>query len=589
MRASRKTLSLFGSTICISLVAAVQSCAIDFGSNVVRLQEVTTGLGGATHAVPTDLVPVPDASGKMAVSTINGVVRLIDEDGSLLDSEANPFLDTRFEPNRFVNSFFSFGMTGIAFHPDYADSEAAGYGKFYTIVTEHHFETTESDGSLPDLFDGLPLSTNAHHDVLVEWTADDPTSNSPSFTRRDVVAMEQPHENHNVTDLAFGPDDLLYMASGDGGNPGRFTAPQDVTTFIGKMLRIDPLSPGASGTRGTTGNFVVSANGEYRIPTTNPGVGIPIEVDESYAYGFRSPYRFNFDSATGDLYLADVGEATREEVSVVTLNGNYGWGRFEGTFERDSGVVLVDGTTHTPPVFEYGRSDGETVIGGFVYRGSALPELEGKYIFADFGRQISAGQAPTPARLFAGDPATGGLEELQISFFGEQLLVEDGDGGVESRQFIMSIGQDLNGELYLVVGDDPQFMGTAPVPDGRILKIVPDLELVIGDLDLDGDVDRDDWPIFRSGIGEDLTGLSTGAAYLMGDLNEDGVNDSRDFVLFRNAFNTANGAGTFQQLITHVPEPPACLCCFLLVALFKLQSKTNLSCIISESSNAPSN
>jgi hypothetical protein len=555
MKVPRQSLLISLTALSCLLAIPGESKAIELGSRVVRLQEITAGLGGATHVAPTDLVPFPDASGRLAVSTINGVVRITDSNGSYLDSEASPFLDTRSEPNRFINSFYSFGMTGIAFHPNFADSAAAGYGKFYTIVTEHHFQTPSSNGSLPDLFDGLPLSSNAHHDVLVEWTASDATSNSPTFSRRNVLAMEQPHENHNVTDLAFGPDGLLYLASGDGGNPSRFTAPQDVTTYIGKMMRIDPLSPSATGVRHTTGGFINSSNGAYRIPTTNPGVGIPIEVDEVFAYGFRSPFRLNFDSATGDLYVGDVGEGRFEEVSIVTLGGNYGWGRFEGTFERDPNLVLADGTTHTPPIFQYGHGDGETVIGGFVYRGSAIPELDGKYIFADFGRQVAAGQVPTPARLFAGDPATGQIEELAISLLGEQLLEEDAGGNIKSRQFILSIGQDLAGELYLVVGDDPQFLGTALETDGRILKIAA--APAIGDLNLDGDVDRDDWAIFRSGIRQDLSGLSLADAYLMGDLDGDGFNNAVDFRLFKDAFNAANGTAAFAQMASEVPEPPA--------------------------------
>lgn len=544
----------------LPLTFAVMSCAlaitphgkaINLGSHAVRLTEITTGLGGPVHVSPTDLVPFPDNSGRMAVSTINGVVRVIDSNGTYLDSQASPFLDTRSEPNRFVNSFFSFGMTGIAFHPDYVNSAAAGYGKFYSIVTEHHYQFPGSDGSMPDLFAGLPLAGEPHHDVLVEWTTTNPASNSPAFSRRDVIAFERPTENHNVTDLAFGPDGLLYLASGDGGGPSRFAAPQDVTSYIGKMLRIDPLSPAATGTRSTTGSFINSQNQQYRIPMSNPGVGIPIEVDEVYAYGFRSPYRLDFDSATGDLYVGDVGEGTFEEVSRVTLGGNYGWGRFEGTLQRDPSIVLADGTTHTPPVFQYGRGDGETVVGGFVYRGAALPELVGKYIFADFGRQVAPGQVPTPARLFAGDLTTGQIEELGISALGEQLL-ESGSGIVKSRQFILSIGQDRNGELYLVVGDDPQFSNTAVEPDGRILKLVAAPE--IGDLNLDGQVDRDDWPIFRAGIREDLSGLSVADAYLMGDLNGDGVNNWVDFRIFKEAFIASSGTSAFPDLGLQVPE-----------------------------------
>jgi hypothetical protein len=554
MRTFYLRLPLTFAVMCCALAITPHGKAINLGSHAVRLTEITTGLGGSVHVSPTDLVPFPDDSGRMAVSTINGVVRVIDSNGAYLDSQANPFLDTRSEPNRFVNSFFSFGMTGIAFHPDYVNSAAAGYGKFYSIVTERHYQFPGSDGSMPDLFAGLPLAGEPHHDVLVEWTTTNPASNSPAFSRRDVIAFERPTENHNVTDLAFGPDGLLYLASGDGGGPSRFAAPQDVTSYIGKMLRIDPLSPAATGTRSTTGSFINSQNQQYRIPMSNPGVGIPIEVDEVYAYGFRSPYRLNFDSATGNLYVGDVGEGTFEEVSRVTLGGNYGWGRFEGTLQRDSSIVLADGTTHTPPVFQYGRGDGETVIGGFVYRGAALPELAGKYIFADFGRQVAPGQVPTPARLFAGDLTSGQIEELGISALGEQLL-ESGSGSVKSRQFILSIGQDRSGELYLVVGDDPQFSNTAVEPDGRILKLVA--APTIGDLNLDGHVDRDDWPIFRAGIREDLSGLSVADAYLMGDLNGDGVNNWVDFQIFKAAFVASSGASAFAELGLQVPETSA--------------------------------
>ncbi|MCA9184966.1 MAG: PQQ-dependent sugar dehydrogenase [Pirellulaceae bacterium] len=523
-------------------IAQVQ---VGAGNLVVRLQEFASGLGGAVHISPTDVVPLGDGSGRMAVSTINGVVRLLDNSGSFLDTVAAPYLDARSEPDRFIPGNFPFGMTGIAFHPDFADPSAAGYGRLYTIITERHQDA--GNPNLPDLFDGLPTSGGAHQDVLVEWSTTDPVADNPAWTRRTVLRMEQPHENHNVTDLAFGPDGLLYLASGDGGNPGRFTAPQDVTTYIGKMLRIDPLSPVATGTRSTGGSFINSGNGQYRIPTTNPGVGIPIEVEEVYAYGLRSPYRFNFDRQTGALLLGDVGEGTREEVSIIQLDGNYGWGRFEGTFERDPSIVLADGTTHTPPIFEYGRSDGETVVGGFIYRGAAIPELQGKYVFADFGRQVAAGQVPTPARLFYGDMQTGEIFEFNIDRLGEPLVEVNG-AQVVSRQFLLSIGEDDSGELYLVVGDDPQFP-RALEPDGRILRILAGSDLVFGDLNDDEMVDMLDWQNVLEGLNADLSGLTLEESYRLGDLNGDHRTNYDDIKLFRTAWFDANGASFA------VPEP----------------------------------
>lgn len=468
---ARMTSAIIVVACVFALDLAAADVLISADNITVQLEEFATGLGGdAMHVSPTDIVHMHDGSKRLAVSTITGVIRLLDGNGNYLDSDTNPYLDMRGEPNRFTPGNFAFGTTGIVFHPDFAKQGYAGYGKFYTIQTETH--QNNGNPNQPDLFDGLAQAGGAHQDVLIEWTADDPASNSPNWTRRTVVRMEQPHENHNVTDLAFGPDGNLYMASGDGGSPNRFAAPQDVTTYIGKVLRIDPLDPNAAGTRSTSGSYINSGNGEYRIPMSNPGVGIPIEVEEVFAYGLRSPYRIGFDSETGDLYIGDVGESAKEEVSIVTLDSNLGWGRFEGTNERDAGIVLVGGSTHTPPVFEYGRSDGETVVGGFVYHGSALPELEGMYIFADFGRQVTGGQAPSPARLFYGDPDTGEIFEFNLDPMGEQLAEFVGSD-LKSRQFIFSIGYDEDGEIYLVVGDDPQFP-RALLTDGRILRIVPE-------------------------------------------------------------------------------------------------------------------
>ena len=272
-----------------------------------------------------------------------------------------------------------------------------------------------------------------------------------------------------------------------GFHSNRLTNPQSLSSFNGKLFRINPLDPsGMTDQQLAAANLQRSANGKYAIPTDNPFFvdnnndsihDDPNTIPEIFAVGFRSPFRFNFDHDTGRLYLGDVGEAAREEIDLVVAGGNYGWGRFEGTTTQSGSVSLLAGTTHSPPVFEYGRSDGETVIGGFIYRGSALAELVGKYIFAEFGR---GGGSDELARLFYGDvdPVTGDIidntvHEFMIDPNGELFFERDQQGNLIQRQFIFSIAEDAAGELYLLVGDDPQ-VGGAVNPDGRVLKIVPE-------------------------------------------------------------------------------------------------------------------
>ncbi len=190
----------------------------------------------------------------------------------------------------------------------------------------------------------------------------------------------------------------------------------------------------------------------------------------------------------------------------MTAGGNYGWGRFEGTTLKDSSVTLApENPIATDPSFEYGRTEGETVVGGFVYRGSGIPELQGKYVFADFGRQVASIQKSSPARLFYADvDAVSGellgntVREFAISSSGVPLMLDDPADPLmvngQSITFIFSIAEDIDGELYLLVGDDPG----APLalnPDGRILRLSDSDE--DGDFDEDGDIDGLDFLLWQ--------------------------------------------------------------------------------------------
>ncbi|MEV2189896.1 PQQ-dependent sugar dehydrogenase [Streptomyces phaeochromogenes] len=189
-------------------------------------------------------------------------------------------------------------------------------------------------------------------------------------TRRTVITQTQPYPNHNGGDIRFGPDGYLYIALGDGGSGGDpHGNGQNLDTLLGKMLRIDP-----------------QGGKPYAIPRDNPFVDDPNAKDEIWAYGLRNPWRFSFDARTGDLLIADVGQNDWEEIDWAPAKSkggeNYGWSQMEGTHPFRGGTEPAN---HVPPVHEYDRTGlGCSVTGGYVYRGRAIPDLKGQYVFSDY-------------------------------------------------------------------------------------------------------------------------------------------------------------------------------------------------------------
>ena len=230
--------------------------------------------------------------------------------------------------------------------------------------------------------------------------------------RRTVFTLEQPFANHNGGDIQVGPDGHLYLGMGDGGGGGDpLQAGQDLSTLLGALLRIDP-----------------QGDDPYAIPDDNPFVDDADVADEIYAYGLRNPWRFSFDPETEQLWIADVGQDEREEVNVQHVDeaagANYGWHLMEGTLEF-AGAEPED---HVPPVYEYETRGpiGCAITGGYVYRGSAIPELEGAYLFSDY--------------------CGGGLHALVVD---DGELVEEAELSVSGEQ-VVSFARDADGELYLL-------------------------------------------------------------------------------------------------------------------------------------------
>jgi glucose/arabinose dehydrogenase len=268
-----------------------------------------------------------------------GVIRVV-KDGAVLP---RPALDIRSMVGSAANEC---GLLGLAFPKGFATK---GYAYLY--------------------FTDLGNNTNV---VRIRVSATDPDTFDASTIQR-LLHVSQPYTNHKGGQLAFGPDGFLYIGLGDGGSGGDpQNRGQDLSTLLAKILRIDvESSPGTA---------------DYAIPKDNPFVGRSGAKPEIWAYGLRNPWRFSFDTGTGDLWIGDVGQDLWEEIDHVaagTPGGmNFGWSLYEGNH-------LFKATSKLPgftwPVAEYSHSEGDAVTGGFVYRGEAYPTMHGLYVFADYG------------------------------------------------------------------------------------------------------------------------------------------------------------------------------------------------------------
>jgi uncharacterized protein (TIGR03437 family) len=296
----------------------------------IRLVPVTTGL-----AAPTDVQNAGDGSGRLFIVQQAGLIRIF-RDGAFLPA---PFLDIRTR----TRAGGERGLLGLAFPPGFA-----GKQRFYVNYTDLNGDTVIA-----------MYRVTSNPDIA------DPASETV------LLNITQPYENHNGGQLRFGPDGYLYIGMGDGGSSGDpQNNAQNRGSLLGKLLRID----------------VESEPGRVRIPPDNPFVNTSGARPEVWAYGLRNPWRFSFDRATGDLFIADVGQNAWEEVNFTPASSrggeNYGWPQVEGLVCYRSGCSM-DGVTM--PVTVYGHQNGDcSVTGGFMYRGNLSPGLRGTYLYADY-------------------------------------------------------------------------------------------------------------------------------------------------------------------------------------------------------------
>jgi glucose/arabinose dehydrogenase len=347
----------------------------------LRLEVVAQGLDR-----PLDLVS-PPGDARLFVVEQGGEVRVI-RDGHLLPV---PFLDLRAK----VRAGGERGLLSLAFHPRYAAN-----GLCYVNYTDREGDTR----------------------VERYRVSSDPDRADPGSGHL-VVHIAQPHANHNGGLVCFGPDGMLYIGMGDGGSqrdPHRNG--QNPGVLLGKLLRID-----------------VDHGDPYAIPPDNPFVGRPGFRPEIWALGLRNPWRFCFDPPSGQLIIADVGQNQWEEIDAVPYQRggwNFGWSLAEGRHPMNAGTPSV--TPLTGPVWEYDHERGCSIIGGFVYRGRAIPGLGGLYLYSDY----------CDGRLFA----------VRIEH-GQAAEPRGWDLG--TRGAVSSFGEDARGEVYLTTFD------------GRVSRIVP--------------------------------------------------------------------------------------------------------------------
>ena len=427
--------------------------SIPKGTISVKLVPVATGMSAPAYAIN----PPGDAS-RLFVVEQNGLLRLI-QNGSLQPGAALDIRSRVAPPLVPTNANDERGLLGLAFHPGFNDPASPGYQTLYTYTSEAIPAGTSPTYAAPN------GATQNYKNLISEWkmSAADPNAVDPA-SRRELISFGKNAGNHNGGTIAFGPDGYLYLATGDGGNANDVGAShlepggnsQNLTTPLGKMLRIDPVNPALNPASANP----VSANGQYRIPTTNPFQGAG-QVPEIFAYGFRNPYRFAFDTASGDLILADVGQNTIEEIDRVTLGGNYGWAVKEGDFlfNRTTGSVgpapgnrspgapagLIDPISGPGGTLEYDHGDGISITGGFVYRGTAIPELVGKYVFGDLALRNLPPRVD--GRLFYADLQQGTIHEF--------LLPQFAAGVLPNGLTVHGFGQDGSGELYALVTNTP--------------------------------------------------------------------------------------------------------------------------------------
>lgn len=375
--------------------------------HVAKVIRIASGL-----TKPVYVTHSGDNSNRLFIVENSGKIRVFKDDKLL----STPFLDIE---DRVRLKGRETGLLGMAFHPDYINN-----GRFflnYTIIEESDDNSSDDDDSSDD--DGSADNDNNDDDfkniestvieglktVIAEYRVSNVNPDVAEIEEKIILTIDQPTNIHNGGQLQFGHDGYLYIGVGDGGPANDLSGNgQNINTLLGAILRID-----------------VNHEEPFSVPLDNPFVG-KTGADEIYAYGFRNPWRFSFDRLDGRLFVGDVGQRSFEEVDLVEAGGNYGWSIMEANHCFSDIESECDQPGLIAPILEYSHSDGQAVVGGYVYRGIELPVLQGSYLFTDFGSGV----------IWTLD------ENKQGEWERTELL--------QTGLAVSSLGEDQNGELYVI-------------------------------------------------------------------------------------------------------------------------------------------
>jgi glucose/arabinose dehydrogenase len=427
--AINRTRAVFFSLILFAFFAQ-PSRALD-----VKLEAVAEGL-----TAPMMLVSPPDGTKRRFIVEQIGVIKVLMPDGKLLDE---PFLNIRHKLVPLYADFDEEGLFAMAFHPDFKTN-----GKFYISYAGPIHGASTYDKQF----------WYAHTNYVAEYrvSKDNPNKADPSWERI-VTQIDWPQFNHNGHWIDFGRDGYLYISTGDGGYANDWGIGhnvvtgngQDLNVLNGKILRID-----------------VNSGEPYTIPKDNPFVGKSGVRTEIWAYGFRNPWRCAFDKkGNRELFCADVGQNSFEEVDIVKKGGNYGWRVKEGAHcfdyvKPNTHPSSCDDAGMIDPIIEYNNCNvtddckGLSIIGGYVYRGSHKA-WDGKYFFGDWSKSF----AVRDGRLYAGSQKGGKwqMEDVKVTNM------------PKFNSYVLGFGQDADGELYVMATDTRGPVGGLD----KVYKIVP--------------------------------------------------------------------------------------------------------------------
>jgi glucose/arabinose dehydrogenase len=453
LKTGRKTTLAAAALLLASWSLLSAGCKKDDGGSGQADVTPTLQLLADNLTAPVTMMEAPDDSHRLFVVDEVGKIWVILSDGRRL---AQPFLDLSAAIVPLQPNYDERGLLGLAFHPNFRNN-----GKFYV------FYTVPSSGGGP----AVGYSWN-NVSRISEFTVSAANSNlADPRTERIILEENHPQLNHNGGTLAFGPDGYLYISIGDGGNKDDVGAghandwyaanaggnAQNLSAnLLGKVLRID-----------------VNSGNPYSIPADNPFVTTGSARGEIYAFGFRNPYRFSFDQGGNhDLYLGDAGQSLYEEIDLVTPGGNYGWNVKEGTacFSTDNDLTVRPGCpTSDPygnplidPIIQLNNAANPAggvatvIVGGYVYRGSTFPQLQGSYIFGSFSQ---AGAADGKVYVAAPSSAAGLRNYMSLNMHNFEANV---------GAYIKGFGQDLSGEIYVLTSDVAGPSGSS----GKVYKLV---------------------------------------------------------------------------------------------------------------------